>query len=96
MIDVMDLSLSTAAIFLAVWNVLVFLFYGFDKQRAKTGGRRIREQTLVTMAFFMGGVGAFIGMKFFHHKTKHKKFVVLIPLALLFNGVMLILIIKGL
>jgi len=33
----------------------------------------------------MGGVGAFLGMIVFHHKTKHKKFTIGLPLCMISN-----------
>ena len=68
-----------------VWNLIVFLLYGTDKGRAKTGNRRISEKTLLLTAFLMGGVGAFLGMVLFRHKTKHWKFKILLPLFVVLN-----------
>ncbi len=73
------------AIFYAIWNVVTFLMYGIDKLKAKKGGWRISEFTLIWCAFVMGGVGAFFGSKVFRHKTQKKKFQILLPTAFLFN-----------
>lgn len=72
-----------------VWNVFVFLIYGFDKLAAKRGMRRISEKTLLITAFFMGGIGAFFGMEIFRHKTKHLSFKILIPLFCVLNVIAL-------
>ena len=64
----------------AVWNVIVFLLYGIDKLKAKSGAWRISEKALLLCAFFLGGVGAFAGMKVFRHKTRHTSFNILVPL----------------
>jgi len=69
------------AITLLAWNLFVMLVYGFDKIRAKRGGRRIREATLILFAFLFGGFGAMFGMVLFNHKTSKKKFRFLVPLA---------------
>jgi uncharacterized membrane protein YsdA (DUF1294 family) len=37
----------------------------------------------------MGAAGAITGMEVFHHKTKKTKFKILVPLALLFNIIVL-------
>ena len=63
-----------AIIVLLIWNVLVMLVYGLDKLKARKGAWRIPEKTLILMAALMGGVGAYAGMKVFHHKTKHRYF----------------------
>ncbi len=68
-----------------VWNIGVFLLYGIDKWKAKTGRWRIPEKTLILCAVFFGAVGAYFGMKKFRHKTKHTKFKILIPLLMLLN-----------
>ena len=69
----------------AVWNLVVFVIYGMDKRRAKKDKWRISEKTLILLALFFGGTGALIGMGVFHHKTKHKKFQIGVPLLTLLN-----------
>lgn len=51
------------------WNVFVFITYGVDKQKAKSGHWRIPEKTLLWESILLGGLGAFLGGKIFHHKT---------------------------
>ncbi len=65
---------------LAIWNFFVMLFYALDKSRAIRGVRRIRESTLLILAFFMGGIGAMFGMILFNHKTSKIRFRILVPL----------------
>ena len=64
-------------------NLLTFLAYGLDKWKARKGKWRIPEATLILLAVFGGSVGALLGMSVFHHKTKHKKFAIGLPLILL-------------
>lgn len=45
-----------------------------DKRQAQRRGRRIPEKNLWRVAFFGGGIGAYIGMMAFRHKTKHTNF----------------------
>ena len=71
------------AAYLAAVNLWAFALMGFDKRRSKIkkkGVRRIRERTLFLSALLGGGLGAFLGMWIFRHKTKHWYFVVGIPL----------------
>ena len=70
---------------LALWNFIVFAMYGLDKRKAKKGKWRTSEFRLILSAFLMGGLGAFLAMGFFRHKTKHIKFKILVPLALILN-----------
>jgi uncharacterized membrane protein YsdA (DUF1294 family) len=78
-------SLKYTITALTVWNVLVFVLYGVDKLKAKNEKKRISEKTLLMTAFFMGSVGAVIGMVVFRHKTKHWKFKILLPLFIILN-----------
>lgn len=71
--------------FFAVWNFLVLALFGEDKLRAMKNRRRISEKVLILCAFFMGALGAFVGMYTFHHKTRKLKFKILIPVALFVN-----------
>ena len=71
--------------YIIIWNVVVFLTYGIDKLKAIKGSWRISEKALLTMAFLMGGVGAYLGMEIFRHKTKTTKFKVLVPIAIIVN-----------
>ena len=65
----------------AVVNVLSFVLYGIDKRRAKKNRWRIRESTLLGITWLMGGVGAWLGMRVFRHKTKHTAFILSAPAA---------------
>lgn len=67
------------------WNVITFLLMGIDKYKSTHGKWRISEQTLLTIAFAMGGAGSLIGSFIFRHKTKKWKFRIFLPIALLFN-----------
>ena len=68
-----------------IWNVVVSLVYAIDKLRAKSGGRRIRERTLIALAYLLGGVGAMFGMVLFNHKTSKMKFRIFVPLSVILN-----------
>jgi len=54
-----------------------------DKQFAKAHQWRIRESTLLSVAFLGGAFGSLFGMLLFHHKTRKRKFQILVPLFLL-------------
>ena len=57
-------------------NVIAFFLFGLDKQRAKRGLWRIRESALLAVIWLMGGVGAWLGMRLFRHKTQKRRFVI--------------------
>ena len=62
---------------------MTFIVYGIDKVKAMKGKWRISEATLLLLAIIGGSVGAWLGMKTWHHKTMHKKFKYGLPLILL-------------
>lgn len=63
---------------LIAWIVIMSVYglfmMGFDKRRARQGGWRIPERTLWTIALFGGGIGMYLGMQLFRHKTRHTSF----------------------
>ena len=69
--------------YLLAVNIATFLLYGIDKYKAKKGKWRISEATLLTMAAIGGSIGAWAGMRLWHHKTMHKKFKYGIPIIII-------------
>ena len=55
------------------------------KAASKQSRRRIRETTLLGLAVLGGSVGAWLGMKVWHHKTLHKKFKYGVPAILVIH-----------
>lgn len=70
-------------VWLAVINLLTFIVYGADKRRARKGKWRVPEKTLFLLPLLGGSIGALLGMRVFHHKTKHWYFVWGVPAILL-------------
>lgn len=68
-----------------IMTLLGFLTMGLDKRKSIKRGWRIPERTLIFIAFTGGALGSFLGMYIFRHKTRHIRFLILIPLALLLN-----------
>ena len=68
---------------LGVMNLVTFFVYAYDKHiaRQKKGKRRVPERTLLLLAWLGGCYGALFGMLLCRHKTKHTRFLVLVPLA---------------
>ena len=69
--------------YLLAVNIVTFLLYGIDKYKAKKGKWRISETTLLLMAVIGGSIGAWVGMRIWHHKTMHKKFKYGIPIIII-------------
>ena len=69
--------------YLLAVNIATFFLYGIDKYKARKGRWRISEATLLTMAAIGGSIGAWAGMRLWHHKTMHKKFKYGIPVIII-------------
>ena len=74
---------SCLTYYLLAINAVTFIVYGIDKYKAKEAKWRIPEATLLLLAVLGGSIGAWMGMKVWHHKTMHKKFKYGIPAILL-------------
>lgn len=63
-------------IYLLIVNYIAFSLYHLDKERARKGKRRISEKNLLTIVSFGGGLGAYLGMQKYRHKTNKTSFKV--------------------
>lgn len=81
--------------YLAIINLVGFVMDADDKAKAKQKARRIPEKTLLNIARLGGGLGCWLGMKKFHHKTLHKQFRIVVPLwTIIWAGLVVLLLIK--
>ena len=71
------------SIYLAAISLLAVTMTAYDKRAARRGLRRLRERTLLFVAVIGGSVAMFIMMRFIHHKTRHAKFMVGIPVVII-------------
>lgn len=71
-------------------NVLGLVLFGIDKWKAKHDKWRISEATLLSVTVIGGSIGAWVGMKVWHHKTMHKKFKYGIPLVMVLQFALLL------
>lgn len=58
-------------VYIVMINLIGFLSMGIDKRRAIKKKYRISERCLFSIAMIGGSLGSILGMKKFHHKTKH-------------------------
>ena len=75
--------MKLALLYLVVINIVAFILYGIDKNRAKQGDWRIPEATLIAIAAIGGSIGAYAGMRAFHHKTRKPLFRIGVPVIIL-------------
>lgn len=85
------MSLEAIVIYLAAINVITFIMFGADKARAAKGRWRISESALILAALLGGSTGALAGMRIFHHKTKHRKFTIGIPVILALQIILMVI-----
>lgn len=80
--DIKDILLYLLWVYLGIVNVTGFILPAVDKRRAKKDRWRIRESTLFLISALGGSVAMYISMRLFHHKTKHKRFMIGIPVII--------------
>lgn len=81
-------------IYIACVNTLAFFVTAIDKWLAKHHKRRVRERTLLLLAFIGGAGGTFLAMNLCRHKTKKPLFYITVPLVLLLWVAVIILLHK--
>ena len=84
------LPLHVALAYFITVNVLGLVLFGIDKWKAKHDKWRISEATLLSVTAIGGSIGAWVGMKVWHHKTMHKKFKYGIPLVMVLQLALLL------
>ncbi|QHJ71673.1 DUF1294 domain-containing protein [Planococcus halotolerans] len=60
--------------YIAILSLMALIMMKADKRQAQKRGQRIPEKNLWRVALFGGGIGAYIGLMAFRHKTKHTNF----------------------
>ena len=84
-----DMTNQIIAYYLIIINIVTFLVYGTDKWKARKSLWRIREASLLMLVVLGGSIGAWLGMKVWHHKTQHKKFRYGIPAIIIIQLVII-------
>ena len=75
-----------ALLWLVATNLLAIVLTVSDKVRAKKGKWRVPEDTLLFVALLGGAVGEYITMRLILHKTRHKKFMITLPVFILLQA----------
>ena len=70
-------------ILLAYLLLINIITYAADKTKARQNKWRIPERTLILLALLGGSPAALLAMKHCHHKTRHLKFKLGIPIILI-------------
>ncbi len=87
--------MAAIAVLLVALNAVSFALFGLDKRRARRGARRIPEATLLLSALVSGTVGAWLGMRVFHHKTRKRSFLAAMALITVVDAVVVVLLVRS-
>ncbi|MFC5406990.1 DUF1294 domain-containing protein [Cohnella soli] len=80
--------------YLLAINVGALWAMAYDKGQAKRRRQRVPERTLFLLAAIGGSPGSIVGMRIWHHKTKHISFVMGMPAILVVQVVILYAILR--
>lgn len=69
-------------IYIAAINIITFLVFAIDKQKACTGKYRVRERTLLALGIIGGAFGGLLAMYLFRHKIRKSSFAAGLPFML--------------
>ena len=82
-------------LYFIIISVLTILVTVYDKKISKKQGkRRISEKALIILAIMGGCIAEYLTMLKIRHKTKHLKFMLLLPLMIVFHLVLLFFILE--
>ncbi len=80
-------------VYFAVISITAILLTVYDKSISHMGhSNRISEQTLFFVALFGGALAMYITMLTIRHKTRHKNFMLGLPLAILLHILLFIVV----
>lgn len=76
--------------FICLISVFSITITIYDKLAAKNNARRISEKALLLTGFLGGATAMLITMKAIRHKTRHMKFMILLPVMSVLHIILLI------
>ena len=77
---------GTLIIYIILINLIAYLIMWFDKYQSKKKRNRVPENRLFFIAFFLGAVGIYFGMKYpIYHKAAKSSFKIGIPILIILN-----------
>lgn len=79
----MDRIKIALLIYWALISLIAVAVCAWDKHRAKKGGRRVPERTLLLLCVLGGSAAFWAAMYLFHHKTRKPKFYLGVPAILI-------------
>lgn len=70
-------------------NAISFILFDCDKRKARKGGWRIKERTLLLACTLFGAFGGLLAMLRLRHKTHKPAFMIGVPALLLIQWIVL-------
>lgn len=83
-VDIKDI-LNALVLWLTAVNTSAVMMTCADKRFAMKGRRRISEKALFTAAPLGGAPGMYAAMRLIRHKTLHKRFMIGLPVIMVFH-----------
>lgn len=78
------------AVYLLFINIVAIIVCAIDKLYAKKGWRRVPEIRLFIVSLLGGALGMYIAMLIIRHKTKHKRFMIGLPIIIFVQALLLL------
>ena len=72
---------AAALLHVGALSLITYALFAWDKRCALKGKRRVSEANLLWLPVLGGASGAWLAMRRLRHKTKQRRFRVLVPLA---------------
>lgn len=69
-------------VWISLISLITCIMFYTDKKNAIKGKWRVKETTLLLLCMIGGGAGGIAGMYLFHHKTRHVRFLIFVPLSI--------------
>ena len=76
-------------------SIVAVVITVIDKAAAKRGAWRVPEATLMLVGLFGGALAMYITMQMIRHKTKHKKFMIGLPLEIALHAAIVFFVLFG-
>lgn len=80
------------ACYLIIISAVAVAFTIGDKMSAKKNGKRVPEDFLLTLGLLGGALAEYVTMKTIRHKTRHKKFMIGLPIEIILQVVIVIIV----
>lgn len=87
----MSILAKLVIIYVIVISVITVILTVYDKAAAKAGKWRIPEATLLILGLAGGALAELLIMCIIRHKTKHAKFMVVLPLEVILHIALIVL-----